>query len=93
VSQQPVEGIPPRERTTVREQWDDFFQAIQLARAPIGQQTEMRRAFYTGALTMFSMLVGGVDAGTEPTDFDLQWMDQISKEFDAYVVALKRGEA
>lgn len=51
----------------------------------------MRMAYYGGAQHLFASIMGsdGMDAGEEPTEGDMDRMDKIRKELDAFVAELK----
>ena len=52
--------------------------------APDIQVEEMRRAFFAGAHHLFASIMTVLEPGTEPTANDLERMDKIHRELDAY---------
>jgi hypothetical protein len=77
----------------VATEWRRFAEALLPAGTPAVQRTEMRRAFYAGAISLFHMLVTGVSAGDEPKEADLAMMDGIQAEFLQYEADLVAGLA
>jgi hypothetical protein len=76
-----VEGaIPLRERRSLADEWNDFDRLIVPRDAPEVQRIEMRRAFYAGAATMFSLISGGLDSDKEPTDLDVAYLETLNQE-------------
>lgn len=57
------------------------------------QRREMRRAFYAGALGFFEILISDLDPGDEPTDKDMNKVDNLQAELVRFAEALDRGEA
>jgi hypothetical protein len=53
--------------------------------APKVQLDEMRMAFFAGAQHLFSSIMHSLDPGAEPTDADLNRMDLIEKELQAFI--------
>ena len=58
--------------------------------APALQVKECRIAFFAGAHHLFSSIMSVLDAGTEPTEKDLQRMSLIQSELDAFIVQFKQ---
>lgn len=56
--------------------------------APEVQIIEMRRAYMAGAQHLFASIMGILDPGAEPTDSDLNRMDLIHKELEAFRLSL-----
>lgn len=77
----------------IADAWRDFeIQVIPLD-APEVQRVESRRAFYAGAVTLFSGIMSILEPGEEPTEQDLETMDAIKAEIDAYAKELRDGKA
>jgi hypothetical protein len=81
----------------IAEGWREFERRIL---DPVGTgrvlRLELRRAFYAGALSLFGALTeggAGISPGDEPTEADMELMDAIKAEFDAFGRALKAGRA
>ena len=56
------------------------------------QYVEMRKAFYAGALHLFSSLLCIMDSEAEPTEADMNRMDLISNELKAFGAELEPGK-
>jgi hypothetical protein len=52
--------------------------------APEVQIVEMRRAYMAGAQHLFASIMGILDPGAEPTEKDLQRMQLIHEELEAF---------
>lgn len=48
------------------------------------QLNEMRNAFFAGAQHLFASIMGILDPGSEPTDADMERMDNIAKELQNF---------
>ncbi len=70
--------------------WESYRKLVVPDDAPDVQITETRQAFYAGASILFEGLMHGLDAGNEPTDDDLQRMDDIQAEINAFGQQLDR---
>ena len=57
------------------------------------QRQETRRAFYTGVACLLDMMTFSLEEGTEPTEKDMDYMDGIQRELEAFAEALKAGNA
>lgn len=77
----------------IADAWRDFEIQIIPLNAPEVQRVECRRAFYQGAIAMFTGVVSSLDPSPEPTDADLRKMDDIKAEIDQFMVDLKEGRA
>jgi len=66
--------------------WAGFMLATKLteATAAPGQLSNMRKAFFAGAMHLFTSMLSFLEAGTEPTDTDLKRMDALSKELERF---------
>jgi hypothetical protein len=53
----------------------------------------MRRAFYAGAQSILTEIMGILTDGTEPTEADLEIMHGIQEEFDDFVSDMLNGRA
>jgi hypothetical protein len=65
--------------------WFSMVLACELEDAPDIQLKEMRMAFFAGAQHLFGSIMSILDPGEEPTDKDLERMDLIQKELDAFI--------
>lgn len=86
-------AIPLRERRSLAETWTEFERAVMPKGAPKEQHVEMRRAFYGGAASMLSLVSGGLDADTEPTDLDVAYLESIHQELATFANDIARGTA
>lgn len=57
------------------------------------QITESRRAFYAGAQTLFSLVMANVSSDAEPTDADLQFMEDVTEELQQFPNEVRSGRA
>lgn len=89
---QPEGAIPLRERRALSEEWKEFTRVIPDG-APEMQVVEMRRAFYSGAASLFGLIAGGLDADHEPTDLDVAYLESINEELATFARDLERGAA
>ena len=53
--------------------------------APEIQVTEIRNAFFAGALHLFASIMDIMDKDREPTENDMKRMDLINKELQAFI--------
>jgi hypothetical protein len=65
--------------------WVGLRIACDLIDAPADQLREMRMAFFAGAQHLFGSILNVLEPGEEPTDKDLQRMDLIHTELDAFI--------
>lgn len=65
--------------------WVGLRIACELIDAPADQLREMRMAFFAGAQHLFGSIINVLEPGEEPTDKDLQRMDLIHTELDAFI--------
>jgi hypothetical protein len=64
--------------------WVGFVIACKLGDAPPVQHIEMRKAFFAGAVHLFSSIMSFLEPGREPTDKDLKRMSQVCDELDRF---------
>lgn len=84
-------AIPLRERRSVEDEWRDLERATLPDEVGALQRAEMRKAFYAGAFSMFSLLTGGLDGGTEATELDLAYMESLNSELRRFAGGLKNA--
>lgn len=53
---------------------------------PAAQRDELRTAFFSGSQHLMGAIMGALDGGDDPTPADLQRMDQIAAELDAFIL-------
>jgi hypothetical protein len=85
-------AIPLRERRTLDEEWRDFDRQCIPPTAPELQRVEMKRAWYAGAATFFS-LAGDLDSEPDATELDLAYVTSLENEIKAFAIALSEGRA
>lgn len=64
--------------------WVAYVATSGLDTAPELQRTEMRKAYMLGAQHLFASIMGILDSDREPTAKDMQRMDLIHRELDAF---------
>jgi len=57
------------------------------------QRTEMRRAFYAGAATMFDTMTNLVGPSDESDDIGIARIEQVHQELKRYAEAMRTGHA
>ena len=77
----------------IEEKWHSYRRDVIPDGAPEVQLTECRRAFYAGAAGLMNLVVGGMSDEPEPTQADLDMMDELKAELDAFGRAVRSGEA
>lgn len=78
-------------KTLIADAWRDFeIQIVPLDASEV-QRTECRRAFYAGAISMWSSLLSMLDPGVDPTENDMKAMDGVKAEIDQYAEDLRAG--
>lgn len=88
-----AEPYPGEEGGVVNTAWRSFAERVLPADAIPIQRQEMRKAFYGGAAMLLHSIVAFLDPGTEPTDRDLEKMDKLQRELDAFGKAVREGKA
>jgi hypothetical protein len=68
----------------IRTLWEEYRGLVIPADAPPVQVRESRKAFYSGAATIFGALTGGVSPGLEVQDSDMQMMDDLAAELKEF---------
>lgn len=69
--------------------WLAFKEVVIPADAPDEQISDMKKAFYAGALSLFNTLVYNVDqASDEPTDKDMQMAQDIDDELEEFFAGI-----
>lgn len=80
-------------RMLMAEQWDQFARGVLHPNAPAIQRQEMRRAFYAGAQSILFRVIQSFAPESEPTEADLQIMQDVHEELQAFGQAIKEGRA
>jgi len=83
----------PIKRQLMAEQWDQFARQVLHPQAPAIQKQEMRRAFYAGAQAILFRVIQALAPESEPTAEDLQVMQDLEDELQAFGKAIKEGRA
>ena len=69
--------------------WLEFEQAVIPKAASEVQRSEMRKTFYAGVNAFIRASVARFDDGRQPTLADMQWMDAVNAELDAFAAEVK----
>jgi len=80
-------------RKTLFEEWFAFAAAVIPEQATDVQRREMRRAWYAGAATLFSIITSGLDPDAESTEADLAYLDSLNKELEKFAIDVGEGRA
>jgi hypothetical protein len=73
--------------------WNTYREAVIPKQAPPVQITEMRRAFYAGAHSLLTTIMGLLEPGKEPTENDLRMMHLIEAELTRFYTQVRIGLA
>lgn len=73
--------------------YEDWKKAVFAELLPVQQDTELRRAFFSGARHLLSSIMEIMDSDEEPTERDMAQMEAIEAEFAAFLMAVMEGEA
>ena len=65
--------------------WASYRERVMHPDSSVLQVQECRRSFYAGAATLLDSILGGLDGGSEPTDADMERMDQIHSELKQFL--------
>ena len=74
----------------IEETWSGYWQAVKPPNASEVQREGMRNSFYAGVQGLLSLLVGALSPDREPTEADLQLLDDIDAELEEFVQDLTR---
>jgi hypothetical protein len=83
----------PLQRQYVNEQWNDFSKKVLSPECSDVQRIEMRRAFFAGAVALWSIFFKGLSEGEDVQPEDLKKMSDLQAEFDHYAEQLRKGAA
>lgn len=64
----------------IQKAWQSYERLVLPSNAPEIQRRETRQAFYAGAAVLFEALMRGLDKEKEPTEADMQRMNDVVKE-------------
>jgi hypothetical protein len=73
--------------------WTSFEQNVFSPEIGPVQRREMRRAFYSGAAELFSVIMAMLEPGEDATDADLTRMSDLHDELERFKEDLKDGRA
>lgn len=73
--------------------WDEYAAVVVSPASPAQQVHDLKRAFYSGGLSLFHEMTTMVDPGTEPTAGDVGKMDEIATELAAVTAAMMAEDA
>lgn len=74
--------------TVIKNAWRDYAERVVPTGAPPIQMQETKRAFYAGAIALWSTIIKSLDADSEPTDADMERMSAINDELQEFVDSL-----
>lgn len=77
----------------ISQAWTDYAVQVLPPTCPAVQRQETRRAFYAGAVALFSSIMGILEPGAEATEKDLANMDAINNELKQFQRDMLRGKA
>ena len=80
-------------RMLMAEQWDQFARTVLPANCSVVQKREMRRAFYSGAQSILFRVIASFAPESEPTEEDIQIMEDLSGELQDFAELVKTGRA
>ena len=80
-------------KPTIHGAWEGYRQAIILKDAPEVQITECRRAFYAGAHTLMTLIMGNLNPARDPTQEDVDFLSGIQRELEAFTEGVLSGRA
>lgn len=84
--------MPTRERRTlIADEWRRFSSAVLSPTASEIRRTEMRRAFYAGASTLFSAVITKLSPGSETQASDIDMLEDLLAEFEGFARKLGGG--
>lgn len=76
----------------IEAEWQSYKTVVIPHDAPEVQICESKKAFYAGANSLFHLIINLVDPKTsEPTEKDLESMDELNKELNDFLDLLKKG--
>jgi len=80
-------------RQLMAEQWSEFAGKVLPPNCSTVQSQEMRRAFYAGAQAILFKVIAAFAPETEPTEADIQMMEDVNQELQDFAQAVKDGRA
>ena len=80
-------------RQLMAEEWDKFARTVVNPNAHPTQKQEMRRAFYAGAQSILFRVIQSFAPESEPTDADVQIMENLHQELQDFAKLVQSGRA
>lgn len=78
----------------VEKAWEDYVKAVYHNRTISEmQRTECKRAFFAGAMGLFSTLATFLEPGAEPTENDMRRIELLSEELEDFLRSVKEERA
>lgn len=84
----PAKMLPKK---TMAEEWRSYEDNVVPANASLAQRENARNAFYAGAVSLMTLIHRIMGPGGEPTDTEVQRMDALQNELNAFIDRLKGG--
>jgi hypothetical protein len=81
----------PDKELLIEKAWLSYHSAVIPRDAPEVQIVESRRAFYAGAHSLLTTILGILEPGAEATEGDLRTMDLIQAELLRFNAQVKAG--
>jgi hypothetical protein len=81
----------PIKRQLMNEAWNGFARAVLPAGVSETQRREMKRAFYAGGECLLMAVLKMLDPGAQPTDADVEKMDDLHAELLDFAEGVKKG--
>jgi hypothetical protein len=82
---------PPQRR--IEAEWKDFSVNCLVGKITPDELRDLRRIFYAGASAMFRLILIELDAGDEPTERDMDYIDSLSNEIKTFNDQVKAGRS
>lgn len=89
----PTDPPPTAKRRLMGEQWEMFSRSVFNNETPDFQRKEMRRAFYAGAQGVIFKVIASIAPDTEPTEADIQVIQDLYEELQAFEKLVEEGRA
>lgn len=68
----------------IRKQWDEYRTMVVPDDAVPDQMSQLEQAFFAGALSLYVTIMKNLGPGPEPTDADMQRMEDLQTELLEY---------
>lgn len=77
----------------IAEAWEDYRRKVLPFHAPAVMLQECRRTFYAGAISLFNAINANLTPDREPQPSDVEYIEAIHAELEAWPGMVERGEA